>query len=60
MKNLIWRYENEVRMRKKNLETKMQVDAAVNGKESEMLMLMDTMIDNLKEKLPEEEEKSNE
>ena len=46
--NYIEQYENEINIRKRNLETKRQVQAKENDKELEMLMQMETMLDNIK------------
>jgi hypothetical protein len=47
-------YLKEVSMRKRNLETKQQVQAAENAKELEMLMLIEIMLEKIVSEAPNE------
>jgi len=53
MSSLADQYLSEVSIRKRNLETKQQIQAAENKKEHEMLMLWESSLEKIKEKSDE-------
>ena len=46
---MIDRYLSEIQIRKRNLETKRQIQQAQNDKELELLMLWEKSLENIKE-----------
>ena len=54
MNDKLAQYKYEITLRKRNLDTKRQVQAAENAKEQEMLMLIETMLEKLLERLEAE------